>query len=240
MPIRQETLTYEADGLTMASEFFVDDATAGPRPTILIFPDAMGFGDHILRNAKRLAGLGFAALACDLHGGAKRYGDIPEVMPLIGPLRDAPERTRARAGGALNAVLAHPRVDKSRVAAIGYCFGGVMALELARSGAPVAAVVGFHSGLATVRPQDATNIKGKVLVCIGADDPVISPEERLAFEQEMRAGGVDWRMHLYGGVVHSFTQVEADSFNRLDTARYSAGADARSWTEMLALFAEVF
>ncbi len=124
------------------------------------------------------------------------------------------------------------------MAAIGYCFGGTLSLELARSGAPLGAVVGFHSGLATTRPEDASAITGKVLVCIGADDPIIPPEQRADFEAEMRAAGVDWQMHLYGGAVHSFTNPAADG--SMPAIKYDAAADARSWQAMLDLFAEVF
>ena len=101
------------------------------------------------------------------------------------------------------------------------------------------AAVGFHSGLATVAPDDAKHIRARVLVCIGADDPAISAEERLAFEQEMRAGGANWQMHLYGGVVHSFTNEKAAALGQPGFARYDADADARSWRAMRELFAEV-
>jgi len=114
-----------------------------------------------------------------------------------------------------------------------------MALELARGGNPILGVVGFHSGLATVVPQDARNIKGKILVCIGADDPVIPLEQRIDFENEMRNGGVDWQMDLYGGVVHSFTNPDADKAGR-PQSRYNAQAAARSWATMRALFDEIF
>lgn len=159
---------------------------------------------------------------------------------MIGPMIENPAGTRARAQGSLDALLAQPEVDRAKIAAIGYCFGGTMALELARAGAAIAAVAGFHSGLVTARAEDARNIRGKVLVCIGADDPGIPPDQRATFEQEMCDGGVDWRVHLYGGVVHSFTNTEAAKLGRPEFARYDAGADARSWSEMIALFDEVF
>lgn len=114
-----------------------------------------------------------------------------------------------------------------------------MSLELARSGADLEAVVGFHSGLKTTAPKtDAESIRGRVLVCIGADDPFIPVPEREAFESEMREAGVDWQMHLYGGTVHSFTNVEAAKRNLPQAMRYSAEADARSWAAMQALFSE--
>jgi len=115
-----------------------------------------------------------------------------------------------------------------------------MALELARGGAQIAGVVGLHSGLATVAPQDARNIKGKVLVCIGADDPVIPLEQRIDFEKEMRNGGVDWQMNVYGGVVHSFTNPDADKAGRTEVSRYHAKAAARSWAAMRAFLEEIF
>lgn len=240
MAVKSEALTYEADGLGMVSQYYVDDSSSGRRPGILVFPEAFGLGEHARSRAERLAGLGYAALACDLHGEGRVYTDLQEVMPLLGPLREAPERIRVRARGGFDALLARPEVDGSKIAAIGFCFGGTMSLELARDGADVAGVVGFHSGLATAAPQDAKNIRGKVLVCIGADDPGVPAEQRAAFETEMREGGVDWRMHVYGGVVHSFTNPDADKLGRPEFARYDADADTRSWAEMRALFDEVF
>lgn len=148
-----------------------------------------------------------------------------------------PTGIRLRMAAALNVLTAHPGVDPGRVAVIGYCYGGTAALELARTGADLQAVVGFHSGLATVRPQDAANIKAKVLVCIGADDPVIPPEQRTAFAQEMTGAGVDWRLNLYGGTGHSFTNPEVDAYGMPGFA-YNAQSHRRSWTAMLDLFGE--
>src|SRR5262249_30882051 len=129
--------------------------------------------------------------------------------------------------------------DGAKLAGIGYCFGGTTVLELARSGADVKATVGFHSGLATARPGDATQIKGKVLAQIGTEDPIIPPEQRLAFEAEMRAGGVDWGMVRYGGAGHAFTNPDVNALGRAGFA-YDKDADERSWRAMLDLFAEVF
>lgn len=235
-----ETLRYGADGLTMVSHLYLPSGASGPRPGVLVFPEAFGLGDHAKGRAQRLAGLGYVALACDLHGDGALIPNLEEVMPLINGLREAPAKMRARAGAALAALTARPEVDASRTASIGYCFGGTMSFELARAGADVKAVVGFHSGLATVAPDDAKNIRARVLACIGADDPGIPPEQRAEFENEMRAGGVDWQLHLYGGVVHSFTNPDADRLGRPEFARYDAKADARSWASMIALFDEVF
>jgi dienelactone hydrolase len=236
--MQHETLTYAADGLTMRSQLFFEPGS-GRRAGVLVFPEAPGLGDHAVARARSLAELGYVALACDLHGEGRIVEDLQEAIALLQPLYAAPARTRARARGGLEALTARPEVDAGRIAAIGFCFGGTMALELGRSGAAVHAIVGFHSGLGTTAPKtDANAIKGKVLVCIGADDPFIPAEQRAAFEAEMRAAGVDWQIHLYGGTVHSFTNKEVAKLNRPDALRYGAEADARSWASMRQLFAE--
>lgn len=237
--MQMEQITYKADGLNMRSELYMDEGK-GRRPGVLVFPEAFGLSDHARNRAQRLAEMGYIALACDLHGEAALHQDLSTAMSLIGVLMADPLKTRARAEGGLKALLARPEVDPQRIAAIGFCFGGTMALELARSGASIAAVVGFHSGLKTARPEDAKDIKAKVLVCIGADDPGIDFGQRKAFEEEMRAGGGDWQMHIYGGVVHGFTNRNADKLGRPEFARYSAAADARSWASMRELFGEAF
>jgi dienelactone hydrolase len=234
-----ELVTYEADGLLMRGQLYADVGGSG-RPGVLVFPEAFGLSEHAKLQAERLAGLGYVSLACDLHGEGKLMSDREAALAIIKELRNNPARMRARANGGLQALRGRPEVDPSRIAAIGYCFGGTMGLELARGGGEIVGVVGFHSGLATVAPQNARNIKGKVLVCIGADDPSIPTDQRIAFEKEMRDGGVDWQMNIYGGVVHSFTNPAADEMGRPDFARYDAKAAARSWTEMRSFFEEIF
>ena len=237
--MHSEELSYTADGLAMRSELYIGNGE-GRRPGVLVFPEAFGLSENARSRAQRFAELGYVALACDLHGNAVLHQDLPMVMGLIKPLMEDPLKTRARAQGGLDALLARPEVDPARIAAIGFCFGGTMALELARSGAPTVATMGFHSGLKTARPEDAKNIRGRVLVAIGADDPGVNKEQRDEFEQEMRAGGVDYQIHVYGGVVHSFTNKNADRLGRPEFARYSALADARSWASMRSLFDEAF
>ena len=237
--MQTDTLTYQADGLTMHSRLFLEPA-GGPRPGVLVFPEAFGLSAHAISRAERLAELGYVALACDLHGDGRLVDDLDEALGLLKPLFADPSKTRARAGGGLDALLARPEVDRERIAAIGFCFGGTMALELARGGTALRAVVGFHSGLGTAAPKtDAQAIKARVLVCIGADDPMIPAEQRAEFETEMREAGVDWQMHLYGNTVHSFTNQGAAKRNMPDAIRYSPEADARSWGSMRALFDEV-
>jgi dienelactone hydrolase len=152
---------------------------------------------------------------------------------------DDPELAREVATAGLDVLLAQPLTDASKVAAVGYCFGGTLVLELGRAGADLKAIVGFHPGLTSARPEDSANIVGNLLVCVGADDALIPVATRLAFEDEMRAAGVDWRMNLYGGAQHSFTHPHADA-GPIAGLAYHQLTDERSWRAMLDLFAEVF
>ena len=136
-------------------------------------------------------------------------------------------------------MLAQPEADATRVAVIGYCFGGTMALHMARAGLDLKAAVGFHSGLGTAAPAAPGAIKAKVLALIGADDPIVPAAQRDAFVAEMTAARADWQLHLYGGVQHSFTNPAADRLAMPGIA-YNAAADHRAWTSMIALFHEVF
>jgi dienelactone hydrolase len=235
MPLmRTQDMEYTADGMQMIGYLAVDDMQPGRRPAVLVCHEGPGLDEHARARAERLAALGYAAFALDYHGGGK---PLPrdEVMARLGPMMGDPLRIRSLARAGLDVLLADEKADPERVAAIGYCFGGTMALELARAGTSLRAVVGFHSGLATARPEDAKQIKASVLVCIGADDPIIPPDQRAAFEDEMRAGGVDWQMNLYGGAGHSFTNPRASEIGMPGIA-YHPTTDARSWQAMLDLF----
>ena len=229
-------IEYNADGTTMVGRLALPDGDS-KRPAVLIAHEGPGLDDYQKSRADRLAELGYVAFALDYHGGGQPLADRDEMMARLGLLWEHPERTRALARAGLDVLLAEPRTDGSKVAAIGYCFGGALVLELARGGANVKAVVGFHPRLATVRPQDASNITGKVLVCVGTEDPLIPVEERLAFEEEMRAGGVDWRMNLYGGAEHSFTHPWAEVVE-LPGITYHQTSDERSWRAMIDLLDE--
>jgi dienelactone hydrolase len=238
--MRTEIIEYNADGLHMVSHLYYDETKQGQRPGVLVFPEAFGLGDHAKGRAERIAGLGYVALACDYYGGGKTYTQLEEVMPLIGPLMADPSHTRARAGGGLRALRARPEVAPDKIASIGYCFGGTTSLELARAGEDIVGVVGFHSGLGTANPDETKSVKPKILICIGAEDPIIPPDQRLTFEKEMTAAGADWQIHLYGGVTHSFTNPEADKVGNPQMLRYDRNADTRSWASMCAFFKKIF
>ena len=183
--------------------------------------------------------LGYVAFALDYHGGGEPLPDREQMMARLGELREDLPRARAIGTAGLDVLRGEARTDTDMLAAIGYCFGGTLSLELARGGADLKAVVGFHAGLTTVQPEDARNITGKVLALIGADDPIVDNDQRRAFEEEMRAGGVDWQLHVYGGAVHSFTNPRAAGVD-IPGIAYHEPTDRRSWQAMLDLFAEVF
>jgi dienelactone hydrolase len=231
-------IEYEGGDLQLIGHLAYDDGVDGTRPAVLVCHEGPGLDEHAKWRAERLAELGYIAFALDYHGGGVPL-PMDQVMARLGPMFADPTITRTLGQAGLDVLLAQPQTDADQVAAIGYCFGGTMALELARGGADLKAVVGFHSGLATARPEDAKNITGSVLVCIGADDPIIPPEQRAAFEEEMRAAAVDWRMNLYGNAVHSFTNQRA-SAAAMPGIGYHAPTDARSWRAMLDFFDEVF
>jgi len=235
--VKTEDVEYHADGARLVGYLAVDDSKPGQRPGVLVAPEGGGLVDLTKSIARRLAEAGYAAFAMDYYGDGKPLSDLNEAMPRIMAFMAEPSGIRARAAAALAVLAAQPQTDPGRLAAIGYCFGGTTVLELARSGADVKAVVGFHSGLGTARPQDATQIRAKVLTCIGALDPIIPPDQRLAFEKEMTDGGVDWRMNLYGGAGHSFTNPDVGALGR-PGFEYHAETDRRSWRAMLDLFGE--
>jgi dienelactone hydrolase len=237
--MKTEDIEYHADGARLVGTLFVDDTKAGKRPGVLVAPEGGGLVDLTKSIAKRLAEAGYVAFAMDYYGDGKPLADFAEVMPRIGAFMAEPSTIRARAAGALAVLAAQPETDSGKLAAIGYCFGGTTVLELARSGADLKAVVGFHSGLQTTRPAEPGVVKAKVLTCIGHLDPIIPPDQRLAFEKEMNDAGVDWRMTVYGGAGHSFTNPGVGALGR-EGFEYHEATDKRSWRAMIDLFDEAF
>ncbi len=231
-------IEYHYDDVRLIGHLAVPDGD-GLRPAVLVCHEGPGLDSTAKDIAERLANdFGYVAFALDYHGDGVTL-DRAEMMPRLGALMADPDRARGLAKAGLAVLLEQPLADQSRVAAIGYCFGGTLAMELARSGADLRAVVGFHAGLGTSRPEDATQIRAKVLMCIGCDDPFIPVQQRLDFETEMEAAHVDWRLNLYGGVHHSFTNPLAVGVYFPGVA-YDEVADKRSWRAMCDLFDEVF
>lgn len=223
-----QAITYEAGGRSFTG--YLADGSGGRRvPGILVAHEGGGLTDHVKARALMLADLGYVAFAMDLFGETDL--SLERAKAIVQALRADVPALRGRADAALQLLKAHPGVDATRLAAIGFCFGGTAMLELARGGAELACLVGFHPGLTTSTPEEARAIRGKLLMCLGASDPVVTAAERDAFAAEMTAAQVDWQMHLYGGVGHSFTNREIDAWN-IPGFAYDAVADRRSWLAM--------
>jgi dienelactone hydrolase len=234
-----ETINYKQGDKTLEGFVAYDDAVQGQRPGILVVHQWMGLTDYEKKRAEMLARLGYVAFCADIYGKGIRPKDTGEAGQQAGKYKGDRQLLRARVDAGLAALRRQPLVDQRRVGAIGYCFGGTTVIELARGGADVAGIVSFHGGLDSPAPADGKNIKCKVLVCHGADDPFSSPADIAAFESEMRDNGVDWQLIKYGGAVHSFTQPSAGNDNSKGAA-YNEKADKRSWEAMKEFFSELF
>ena len=237
--MQTQDIDYRAGAVNLRGYLAFDETKAGRRPGVLVFHEGLGLGDFVMARARRLAELGYVALAADMFGDRRNARNLTEVAKLVGDLRAEPDTLRARGHAALATLAALPEVDASRMAAIGFCFGGSVVLELARDGADLKAVVSFHGVLTTRTPAVSGKVKASVLVLTGADDPLAPPEQVAAFETEMRAAEVrDWQLISYGNTLHGFTNPAADG-SMMRTALYSAQADRRSWASMRGLFDEV-
>jgi dienelactone hydrolase len=231
-------LEYDADGMTMVGRLALP-AGDGLVPAVLVAHGAPGLDDYCRTRPEALAQAGYAALALDYHGEGRVYSDPAELAVRLEEIGSNAGRLRALGRAGLDALLTQERVDHSKIAAIGYCFGGVVVMELARTGADIKAVVGFHPGLTSTQPEDSRNIVGRVLMCVGADDPLVTLEQRDAFETEMRAAGVDWQLNVYGGAKHRFTDPNAAAAGN-PALQYNPLAAERSWRAMLDHLRESF
>ena len=233
-----QTLDY-SDGDTELEAYVAFEAADTQKPLVLIAHDWTGRREYATQAAERIAGMGYVGLALDMYGKGVFGvdGDTDGNAALMGPFAEDRISLRRRIRAALVAGRNIPQVDPTRVAAMGYCFGGMCVLELARSGADVLGVVSIHGILAA---GEATNedIKAKVLCLHGHDDPMVPPEQVLAFESEMTAAGADWQVHVYGSTMHAFTNPAANNpdFGTV----YSETAEERSYQSLKNFLAELF
>jgi dienelactone hydrolase len=237
--IVSKPVEYKEGQTTLEGWWVYDDSVKGKRPGVLVVHQWKGLGDYEKKRAEMLAKLGYNVFAVDIYGKGIRHDNPQGAAAEAAKYKDNRKLLRARVSAGLDVLKKQELTDGKRMAAIGYCFGGTTALELARSGADVAGVVSFHGGLNTPEASDAKQIKAKVLALHGADDPYVPPAEVAAFEKEMRDAKVDWSLVAYGGAVHSFTDWNAGNDNSKGAA-YNEKADKRSWEAMKQFFAEIF
>ena len=237
--VKTESIDYQVGDVKCKGVLAYDDQQTGKRPGILVAPNGGALLHTPVIAPSSLPSLDMSRLQLDPYGDGKTTDEPKQAGAWAGGLKKDLKTLRARATAAMDVLKKQPQVDPDKIAAIGYCFGGTTVLELARTGAPLLGVVSFHGGLGTPNPSDASNIKGKVLICHGGDDTFESPEEIATFQRSMRDAKVDWQMNVYGGAVHAFTNPDADK-HHIPGIAYNAEADRRSWSAMKSFFGEIF
>lgn len=234
--MKTKTVEYQDDSLTL--EGYLASHEDGARPGVLISHAWGGLGEFEQGKAEKIAELGYNAFALDMYGKGVRGGSVEENRKLMAPFLQDRALLRRRIQAGLAAMRALPEIDTDKIVAIGYCFGGLCVLDLARSGADVQGVVSIHGMFNP--PENLANelIKAKVLALHGYDDPMATPEQLTAFATEMTDAGVDWQVHAYGLTYHAFTKPKAND-PAMGTV-YSAAADKRSWIALQNFLAEAF
>jgi dienelactone hydrolase len=234
-----ETVNYSHGDVELEGFFAWDKSQQGKRPGVLVVHEWMGLNDYAKKRCRQLAEMGYVAFAVDMYGKGVRPQNREEASTQATIYRSDRDLMRDRVTAGLKVLLGNEFCEKNKVAAIGYCFGGGTALELARSGADISGVISFHGNLDTPDPEIAKNITCKVLVCHGADDPYVSQESIDGFYKEMKKAKVDYQLIAYSGAVHAFTNPSYGS-DPSKGAAYNASADRRSWEHMKTFFNELF
>jgi dienelactone hydrolase len=235
MPTKTETTAYRDGDTQLTGMFAWNDATDAKRPGVLVVHGGAGLDDHARERAERLAEHGFITFACDMYGDGVA-GSRERVMARIKDLREEPGKLARRALSGIDVLKSHPLVE-GQIAAVGYCFGGLTVLELARNGAPLVGVASIHGSLHTTNPAQPGVVQSKILVCHGALDPHVPMAHVNAFIDEMNAAQTDWQLIVYGRALHGFTHENGPA---IPGVAYDALADARSSAATLAFFREIF
>ena len=216
-----------------------DNSNKNKKPGVVVMHEWNGIGDHVKMRCQKLAQLGYVAFAADIYGKGVRPTTVEEAMKQTAIYRNDIQLMRKRANLAFEEIKKNQFADIKNIATMGYCFGGGVALELARSGADLKGVVSFHGHLDTPNRDDGKNIKGKVLICHGADDRGVPLDSVLKFIDEMKNAGTNYEVDIYGGAVHAFTNVNSGNDPSRGVA-YDKQADERSWEKMKEFFNEIF
>lgn len=237
-----EPVTYKSGDRVMNGFLAYDDSTTAKRPGILVVHEWWGHNEYARKRATMLAELGYTALAVDMYGDGKQADHPSDAGKFAAEVRQNLPVAQQRFAAALEILQQHPTVDPDHIAAIGYCFGGGIVLQMARMGLDLDAVVSFHGSLATDTPAQPGIVKARILVCDGADDKMVTPEQIQAFHREMKDAGVYYKFVSYPGAMHSFTNPEADVFAEKFNipVGYNAEADKRSWQDMQDFLKETF
>lgn len=239
--IKEENVTYASGGVSMNGFVAYDESIPDKRPVVLVIHEWWGLNDYAKGRAKQLAALGYLAMAVDMYGEGKTGEDPDAAGKLAMPFYKDPVMAKARFDAALAKIKTYTTADTTRIAAIGYCFGGTMALNVARLGENLKGVVSFHGGLLGP-PADKALLKAEILVCHGEEDTFVKPEEVAAFKKEMDSIGASYTFKSYPGATHAFSNPEATEkgkkFN-LPIA-YNAAADTASFKEMKLFFNKIF
>jgi dienelactone hydrolase len=233
--IKTKTIVYSYDGVSFKGHLAWDDAVKGRRPGVLVVHEWWGLNDYARKRAEQLAGLGYVAFACDMYGEGKVTEHPKEASAMAAEVRKNIKAWQGRAQAALKILQDQELVESKQLAAIGYCFGGSTALQLAYSGADLAAVVTFHAAVPTPDAEQARAIKAKLLLCHGAADPFVKDESLQKAREAYEAAKVDYEMNYYGRAEHSFTVPDIDRIG-VKGLSYNAEADRRSWQAMQQLF----
>ena len=232
-------LEYPAGDTLCKGVYFAPEEADGPLPVVIVCHAWDGLNDEVRDKSARLAAAGYIAFAMDVYGGGKTLSDMADLEPTLTPYMVDRGMLLERMQGALAAAKTIPGADVSRIGAMGYCFGGLAVLDLARAGGEdLKAVVSFHGGLEGNTLENPSTIDAKILGLHGEDDPLVPAEKVSAFKAEMTTKKADWQLVAYGHTVHAFTRPNAN--NPDFGSVYNAAADRRSWQAMLNFFAEVF
>jgi dienelactone hydrolase len=235
----EQRVEYRDGGVELIGFEYSDSAMIGKTPGVIVFSDWMGVGPFAKERAAELVKLGYRVFVADIYGDGKIAKDATEAGLLATPFKKDRVLFRSRAKAAFDTLTKNALVDKTKVAAIGFCFGGTASLELARSGAPLAGLVSFHGGLDSPDPAAGKNIKGRILILHGADDPYISEADMKAFIKELKDNRINWELTEYSGAVHAFTNPAAGSDNSKGAA-FNATVAKRSYMAMRDFLLEIF
>ncbi len=240
--VEGKAVEYSSAGVVMKGYLAYDRNVKGRRPGVLVVHEWWGHDEYARKRARMLAEMGYTALAVDMYGEGKQAMHPEDAGKFSSELMKNFDVAKARFMAAMEFLKKQPTVKTDQIAAIGYCFGGGIVLNMARQGVDLKGVVSFHGSLAAVKPAQKGAVKAKILVLHGADDKFTTPQQIEAFKEEMKAAGADFRFIAYPGAIHSFTNPDADEYAKKFNLPlgYNAEADRKSWEEMGKFFATIF